>query len=97
MTFCKVEYGPSRYRFKGVTISRFAADLSGNVGQVVFDDTGLQGRFDLELEWSRDRSPGEDKPSLFTAMQEQLGLKLQSERGPVEVVVIDHIEPPSEN
>jgi len=46
-----LECGPSRYRFEGVTLARFAADLSGNLSQVIVDDTGLTGRVDLELEW----------------------------------------------
>ena len=94
---CVMQYGPNRYKFEGVTIARFAADLSGNLGQVIADDTGLSGRFDLELEWSLDQSASDDKPSLFTAIQEQLGLKLVAERGPVDVVVIDHVERPTED
>jgi uncharacterized protein (TIGR03435 family) len=94
---CKLEYGPSRYRFEGITLARFAADLSGNLSQVIVDGTELSGRFDLELEWSLDQAATDDKPSIFTAIQEQLGLRLQPERGPVDVVVIDHIERPSEN
>ncbi len=92
---CAMQYGPNRYKFEGITIARFAADLSGNLAQVIADDTGLAGRYDLELEWSLDQT--DDKPSLFTAIQEQLGLNLVAERGPVDVVVIDHIERPTED
>jgi uncharacterized protein (TIGR03435 family) len=92
---CKLEYGPSRYHFEGVTIATFAADLSGNISQVIVDDTGLMGYYDLQLEWSLDQAATDDKPSLFTALQEQLGLKLQPERGPVDVLVIDHVEKPT--
>ncbi len=94
---CALQYGPNRYKFEGVTIARFAADLSGNLSQVIADDTGLTGRFDLELEWSSDQAANDDKPSVFTAIQEQLGLRLVAERGPVDVVVIDHIERPMED
>src|SRR6185436_16778010 len=62
---CVLQYGPNRYKFEGVTIARFAADLSGNLSQVIADDTGLSGRFDLELEWSLDQSASDDKPSVF--------------------------------
>ena len=69
----------------------------------VSDKTGLQGRYDVELEWTPDQgvSPeaasASSAPSLFTALQEQLGLKLVSERGPVDVLVVDHIEEPAAN
>jgi uncharacterized protein (TIGR03435 family) len=70
--------------------------LAGAVERVVVDHTGLDGRFDVELEWSPDQT-ATDKPSIFSAVQEQLGLKLESDRGPVEVVVIDHVERPTED
>lgn len=81
---------------------------SAVVQRVVVDRTGLDGRFEISLEWTPDRTPlplnGDapalpslDKPSIFAALQEQLGLKLEAERGPVEVVVIDHIERPTED
>ena len=57
--------------------------------------TGLKGSFDVDLEWASD--PGSDKPSIFTAVQEQLGLKLEFERNPVDVLVIDHVERPTED
>lgn len=94
---CKLEYGPNRYTFEGVTIARLAADLSGNLSQVIADDTGLAGRYDLELEWALEQAVSDDKPSVFTAIQEQLGLRLVAERGPVDVVVIDHVEKPVED
>jgi uncharacterized protein (TIGR03435 family) len=59
---------------------------------VVVDRTGLTGMFALSLEWTPD---GSDKPTLFTAIQDQLGLKLEPEHTPIEVVVIDHIERPA--
>ena len=75
------------------------------------DQTGLAGRFDFTLEWRPDVTqlgpPGgpapqlppevEARPDLFTAIQEQLGLKLESTRAPVEAYVIDRVQKPSEN
>ena len=88
-----------------------APALSGAAGigdRVVVDNTGLKGNFDFELTFERDSAPpaGADArdpatrlqgPSIFSALQEQLGLKLVPTKGSVEVIVIDHIELPSEN
>jgi uncharacterized protein (TIGR03435 family) len=69
----------------------------------VVDQTGLAGRFDFEFKWQReDQGPqsglhDDSLPTLYTALQEQLGLKLVSGKGPVTVLVVDHIEAPSEN
>jgi uncharacterized protein (TIGR03435 family) len=78
--------------------------LSRELDRIVIDKTGLTGLFDFYLEWSRaatlDKaatSTDPDNPSLFTALQDQLGLKLTLEKGPVEILVIDHAEKPSEN
>jgi uncharacterized protein (TIGR03435 family) len=60
------------------------------------DRTGISGTFDVELKWAPDLEPS-DLPSIFTAVQEQLGLRLQREEMSSEVVVIDHIERPTEN
>ena len=73
----------------------FARNLAGGTGRNVVDKTGLAGSYDLELEFTPDQSPDNIGPSLFTAMQEQLGLKLDSQRAPVEVVVIDRLEKPT--
>jgi uncharacterized protein (TIGR03435 family) len=66
--------------------------------QIEVDDaTGLTGKYDLKFEWAPDPSlPDDTAPSLFTAIQE-FGLKLESIKGPVKVLVIDHVEKPSEN
>ena len=64
------------------------------------DQTGLQGRYDFQLKWSRDESSTADPnalPGLFTAIQEQLGLKLVPVKAPADVIVIDHVERPSAN
>jgi bla regulator protein blaR1 len=85
--------------------------LSHLLGRTIIDKTGFTGTFDMHLEFARDQAlpgtpggpaPGEfapdvSKPSIFTALQEQLGLKLKSGKGPVEILVIDHVEKPSEN
>jgi len=63
----------------------------------VLNRTGLTGHYDIEFEWSEDDDQDADVPTLFTAIQEQLGLRLESTRAAVEVVVVDHIELPSEN
>lgn len=94
--FCKLEYLTGHLIFEGVPIGKFADDLSGSLDRVIVDDTGLTGPFDVDLEWSPDQSAS-DKPSIFTALQEQLGLKLESTKGPVEVLVIDHVERPTED
>jgi bla regulator protein BlaR1 len=65
-------------------------------GRPVIDNTGLEGSYDCEASWSREGSDGQG-PSFFTAIQEQMGLKLEPAKGSVEVLLIGHIEPPSEN
>jgi len=72
--------------------------LSRSIGPVQ-DLTGLTSRYDFTLEWTPENTPVADAtgPSIFTAVQEQLGLKLESKTGPVEVLVIDHAEMPTEN
>ncbi len=63
--------------------------------------TGLKGSFNFSLEFADPRDPraakDDSRPDLFGAVQEQLGLRLQASRGPVEVLVIDHVERPSAN
>ncbi len=76
---------------------------SARLDHLVSDRTGLQGLFDFHLEWSqqttRDASASDEftNPSIFTALEEELGLKLDLTTGPVEVVVVDHVERPGEN
>jgi uncharacterized protein (TIGR03435 family) len=82
------------------------ADLfSAIVRRRVLDRTGLAGYFDVKLKWAPDLvtldsnpAPASDRgPSIFTAVDEQLGLKLESGKAPIDVLVIDHIEHASEN
>jgi uncharacterized protein (TIGR03435 family) len=92
----------------GMTMDQIALGLWPQLGRVVVDRTGLQGSFDLDLDFglespaagstgASDAPPQSDAPSIFTAVQEQLGLKLESTRGPVEVLVIDRVERPTED
>jgi uncharacterized protein (TIGR03435 family) len=103
---CSVAVAPGRVLATGVSMSRFAVGLSRFVNRPVIDRTTLIGDYVLELQWSPDqpapdptggdasRSPS-DLPSIFTALQEQLGLKLESIRTRVDVLVIDHVERPT--
>jgi uncharacterized protein (TIGR03435 family) len=88
------------------TIGLLARELAQLQGRVVLNKTGLTGRYDLTLRWTPDDAPppmlngapdANAPPGLLTAIQEQLGLKLEPSKGPVEVLVIDHIEQPSPN
>ena len=78
-----------------------AHQLTSILGRTVLDNTGLKGIFKVSLEWAPDNviasSTDNPGPSIFTAIQEQLGLKLESTKGPVQVLVIDRVEMPSEN
>jgi uncharacterized protein (TIGR03435 family) len=77
------------------TLARF---LSGQLRRPVLDKTGLTGKYDFTLQWARGESQTDSNgPSLFTAVQEQLGLKLEAKKSPSEIIVIDHVERPSGN
>ena len=95
---------------RGMTMDRLADRLEGRVGRPVLDRTALGGAFDIDIEWSSDlglrQAPpgaagaGELSPdglSLFTALQEQLGLRLEPGRGSVNILVIDSAQQPEEN
>jgi uncharacterized protein (TIGR03435 family) len=81
-----------------VSMEQFAARLSRSIGSHVVDGTALTGTFDFKVSWlPDDRFPGRGasaNPTLFTALQEQLGLRLQSGKGPVDTLVIDRAEKP---
>jgi uncharacterized protein (TIGR03435 family) len=93
----------------GYPMTELARMLGPMVNRVVADETGLEGNWDLELEFeppappvgfgppAEPPGPAGDAPSIFTALREQLGLKLESARGPVDVFLIDRIERPSED
>lgn len=93
--------GDDRFDGSGIGISALVTTLSSSsdVGRVVVDKTGLTGRYDMKLRWTPSNQPESagSAPSIFTALQEQLGLKLVASKAPVEVIVVDHIEQPSEN
>jgi uncharacterized protein (TIGR03435 family) len=94
---------------RGVSMASLGKMLSGRAGRPVVDRTGLEGVFDLEMKWATEAGllPGPpdragandpaftDGASIFTALQEQLGLRLDATRGPVDVIVVDRIEPPT--
>ena len=95
---------------KAIPMTQLATSLAPFVNRFTVDRTGLTGGFDVDLTWTPepvssniagDQAPGtapdSSGPSIFTALQEQLGLKLVSERGPVNVLVVDRLEGPSEN
>jgi uncharacterized protein (TIGR03435 family) len=103
---CRMFITPVSIAAGGVPIAQFASILSRQVGRSVVDRTRLEGLYAFTLEFAPNPvaapggaavPPASNAPSLFTALEEQLGLKLQPDRGPVEVLVIDRIDRPSEN
>ncbi len=98
-------YTGSQITAKATSIGDLALSLSGTAGRIIVDKTGLTASYDFTLKWTTDDAPklinGEFAldagPSIFTALQEQLGLKLVPAKGPVETLVIDHMEKPSAN
>jgi uncharacterized protein (TIGR03435 family) len=92
---CGFAGGPvGRVKADSITMDILTQLLGNATDRIVVDRTGLQGGFAIDLEWSPDQTAS-DQPSIFTAAQEQLGLKLESTRGPVDVLVIDHVEKPT--
>lgn len=97
---CSVQMSYSdraRIRSGGQTMAEFARLLTGQAARVVRDRTGLAGYFEFEMTFTANPQADGNEPSLFTALQERLGLKLEPSRGPVQVFVIDQIERPTEN
>jgi uncharacterized protein (TIGR03435 family) len=109
---CAMRTFPGTIMAGGATLTELANGLSTLVGHVVLDRTGLAGAFAFTLRWTPDQIPeGFDRkaralglppvdtegPALFTAVREQLGLKLDSQKGPVDTLVIDRAERPKEN
>jgi uncharacterized protein (TIGR03435 family) len=100
---------PNRTAMRGVTMDQLAGQLSrATNGVKVVNKTGLSGFFDFDITWTPDASRGTfdrarfpsvdpDGPSIFTAVQEQLGLKLESQKGEGEVLVIDRVDHPTED
>ena len=106
---CGMRAGPGQMVIGGAPMSQFATMLSNFVQRVVIDRTQLAGTFDFRLSWTPERIPQGAPPpgapplppvdpngaSLFSALQEQLGLKLESTRAPLEVLVIDRADRPT--
>jgi uncharacterized protein (TIGR03435 family) len=94
-----ISFDPGRLASSGATTMTLSMMLEGPTGRMVIDKTGLTDLYEFRLEWTPDDTPTDvaTGPSLFTAIQEQLGLRLQSATGPVETLVIDRAEKPSEN
>ena len=101
--------GRGRISGQHMSMALLAEGLTGALGRTVIDKTGLTGTYDINLEWTPDAVPtpggtpdtaapnDASRPSLFTALQEQLGLRVESEKGPVQQFVIDAVGKPSEN
>jgi uncharacterized protein (TIGR03435 family) len=106
---CGMRVAPGAVLGGGFPITQLATTLSQLVGRSVVDRTGLSGEYDIELKFAPDQMPiglppkldvplpplDPNGPSIFTALQEQLGLKLESSKDAVDVLVIDHAEPPT--
>jgi uncharacterized protein (TIGR03435 family) len=86
---------------QGYPVSLLADFLKPDLQRPVIDKTGLTGKYDISLRWTPDNTPADSPlaggPSIFAAIEEQLGLKLNSTKGPVTTLVIDHVQKPSEN
>jgi uncharacterized protein (TIGR03435 family) len=84
---------------QGLKMITIAEELSKLAGRVVVDKTNLGDRYDFKLQWASEDESATDNsgPSLFTAIQEQLGLKLEPAKEPIPVLVIDHVDLPSAN
>jgi uncharacterized protein (TIGR03435 family) len=107
---CATRIGAGSLSGKAIPMTQLAASLSPFVNRFTVDRTGLTGVFDVELTWTPDPvapdipgntvpdvGPTSSGPSIFSALQEQLGLKLAAVKGPVDVLVVDRLEAPSAN
>lgn len=92
---CGASGSPAMFRAGGMSMSQFANTLGAMMRQTIVDRTGLTGRFDFDLSTSLDRLAPDGPPSIFTALPEQLGLKLERQRGPIETFVIENAELPT--
>lgn len=97
--YCGIFGGGGRIRFGGLNSTMMASALEGRAQRRVVDRTGLAGSWDFELTFAPERrgpdgAADANLPDFFTAIQEQLGLKLESTKGPVDVLVIDSVEKP---
>jgi uncharacterized protein (TIGR03435 family) len=88
--------GRAMIRAKGGELPNLVVTLSQRLERTVIDKTGLKGKFDITLDWSADQG-ADGAPTIFTALEEQLGLKLVSSKGPVEMLVVERAEKPAAN
>ncbi len=86
---------PGGLRARSTDMNQFVSTLKRVVGRPVRNDTELQGLFDITLDYAPEGVTDSDKPSIFTVLQEQLGLRLESKRVVADHVVVDHVERPS--
>lgn len=87
------KYNTDKITAHATSVEALAANLSFTVGREIVNKTGLEGGYDFTLDFAPDGAdPSDTRPSIFTALEEQLGLKLEPARGPVDVIVVDHIE-----
>ena len=98
--------GPGKLALSGMPMSFYAGALAAQVGRFVVDRTGLEGRWEFTLTYVPEGPPGQpfgaapdavidpNTPDLLTALRQQLGLKLESTKAPVDVIVIDGVEKP---
>jgi len=95
----RIVWGSGRIDLRSGSIANLAFILSDVLGRAVVDKTEIAGKYDIALTWTPDELQGASDagPSIFAAIQEQLGLKLESAKGPVDIIVVDHVEKPSEN
>lgn len=92
--------GQRDIKFTNNTMKEFAQAMQFYISEPVADRTALQGRWDFELKWTADetRAPVENAaPGVFTAVQEQLGLKLEPVKAPMDVLVVDKVDKPTAN
>jgi uncharacterized protein (TIGR03435 family) len=93
-----IDIRPTEISGVNIPFGHFVTVLAAQLKRSIVNDTGLTGKFDLSLKYVRDDAPeGANGPTVFAALEEQLGLKLDSRKGPVEVMVIDSAEKPREN
>jgi uncharacterized protein (TIGR03435 family) len=111
--FSRTPTGDTTLNATSISMAQFARALSSNLNAVVVDQTGLEGSFNASLQWTPDSSlrpligkngeplppPPADSagPSIFSALQEKLGLKLESKKVPMEIIVIEHADHPTGN
>jgi uncharacterized protein (TIGR03435 family) len=104
-----MKFQPGEIEAQGIPMTNFVSFLSGQIHRTVVDKTGLTGKYDITLKWTPEEGQASGLPgggdasdssapsTIFGALQEQLGLRLQSSKGPVDTLVIDHVEMPSAN